>query len=220
MYLFAKRLKTFLLRAFNLESKLLIKYWQKRAQTYGVRAVYNLAHEETSLSDITKKQISYIFPLLKQYLSGEELIALDFGCGPGRFILELVQLVQKKVYGVEPINDFVKNAPLHERVEYLNNKKNSIPIDDKVVDLLFICLVLGGIREKDIEILTKEFDRILAPNAKICIVENISQKKDLNHWFYRSEKWYEQTFNKYNLKKVSEYLDTDEKVGIFIGVKR
>jgi len=51
-------------------------------------------------------------------------------------------------------------------------------VDDKSADLLYLCLVLGGITEKEINFLKKEFNRVLKENGLICLIENKLQDQE------------------------------------------
>lgn len=199
----------------------LIDYWEDRVKTYGGKAVYNLGHNNVELDEVTTKQIDIIFPLLKKKLNGNEKVALDFGCGIGRFSKSLADLVSDKVIGLDPIQALLDLAPENNKVEYFVYQEGKLNVIDKKIDILFICLVLGGIKEYRIYKLLKEFKRILSPSATVCIIENISKIEQSNaYWFCRSKNWYENKFAFLDLKLVYTYEDLGEEIGIFMGKKK
>src|SRR5271157_6250808 len=80
-----------------------LAYWKERAREYGPRAVLNLAHREEEIEAVTRYQMEAIFPLFIRSLRGDERIALDFGCGTGRFTPHLARLIGGKAIGIDPI---------------------------------------------------------------------------------------------------------------------
>jgi len=195
-----------------------IDYWEKRVSTYGGKAVYNILHSEDELKDVTLFQKQIIFPELKKYLTGSENTVLDFGCGTGRFTSDLGALINGKAIGVDPIESLLKIAPLTNSIQYIKivpGKK--IPLKDNTIDVLFICLVLGGIKEKELNYLVKDFKRMLSNNALICLIENTSSQPNGAYWYFRDDEWYQKLFYFAALKKVCNYEDLGENISVFIG---
>jgi len=144
---------------------------------------------------------------------------LDFGCGTGRFSAKLSELIDGKVIAVDPIQELINLAKPHPHVEYLVSRNNKLPIEDEKVDILWICLVLGGIKEKDIKSILPELDRVCKPGAIICLVENTINKPDAPHWYFRSPEWYSNKLYFADLNKVGSYYDLEEEISIMIGRK-
>jgi len=95
-----------------------IEYWEKRVEQYGKRAVLNIGHPEEEMDMITQMQKDTIFPFLKECLRGTEKLALDLGCGPGRFTSDLATIIHGYAIGVDPIKYLIDLAPKNENVEY------------------------------------------------------------------------------------------------------
>ena len=196
------------------------KYWNKRAKKYGVRSVLNLNHTESDISSITNYQITTLFPLLERELNGTEKTILDFGCGPGRFTVQLAELINGKAIGIDSTPYLLSIAPMSARVEYRHSKNKTIPVESNSIDIIWICLVLGGIlNEKHLKYIIKELYRVSRKDSLVFLVENTTNKKDILTWKYRSKEYYTTIFKDFNLSYVDGYKDLDEEISIFIGRK-
>ena len=214
MIRFLKRIKHFISPPTKYESQ--IEYWKDRAKKYGVRSVVHLGHTEEELKSITEFQKSFLFPLYKRHLQGDEKVILDFGCGPGRFTTGLEELTKAKVYGVDPIQYLIELAPAAENVEFRVMQEGLIPLEDKSVDSAWVCLVFGSIT--DAEVITKtieEIKRVLKPQATLFLVEKTSE--DLSNFHTKSEKFYTKLFDFLDLAKIDQYSDLEDYNSVFIG---
>lgn len=124
-----------------------LKYWEIRAAQYGQRAVLNLGHRDDEFDFVTELQKREIYPSFVACLKGAERVVLDFGCGVGRFTPDLAVMTGGNAIGVDPIRLFLEMAPKAENVQYIVADEGVIPLKDRCVDVVWICLVLGGIRE-------------------------------------------------------------------------
>ena len=149
---------------------------------------------------------------------GQKLVALDFGCGPGRFEPMLAKLTHK-VYAIDPIATLIELAPKLENVEYLlldENEKIALPDDS--VDLVFVSLALGGIvSQTQLQTAVDELKRVAKPNALFFIVENTAKLKSSNYWHYRSAEFYKDLFKPINLKLETTYDDANEEISVMCG---
>ena len=105
----------------------------------------NLAHGDAEYDSVTENQMETLFPLLKRELRGSESVVLDFGCGPGRFTEALADCVNGSAIGVDVAPELLKLAPKSPRVVYQLIDAGALPFDDACFDLVWSCLVLGGI---------------------------------------------------------------------------
>ena len=202
-------------------SRSAIGMWKKRAKQYGPRAVLNVGHPDEKIGAVTEMQKEKIFPFLKQVLTGREKTILDIGCGPGRFTVDLAELIQGKAIGVDPIQDFLDMAPKHEDVEYRLMRESIIPVGDESIDVVWICLVLGGlVKKRVLHNVVSEVDRILKHRGLIMLIENTTHTKDGEHWKFRSVEFYQSLFGFAELKHFSDYYDLDERISIMVGRKR
>jgi SAM-dependent methyltransferase len=201
-------------------SRPVLSYWKKRAKQYGRWAVLNISHSEEELEAVTQMQKEKMFPFLKQELKGDEKIILDLGCGPGRFTPDLAKIIQGKAVGVDPIKDFIDMAPRSGNVTYRLMKESVIPLDENSVDVVWICLVLGGIiNERVLRNVVSEVNRILKNGGLIMLIENTSEKKDQEYWKFRSVAFYQSLFEFAKLKHFSDYYDLGERISIMAGRK-
>ena len=199
-----------------------ITYWRNRAKKYGDRAVLNLAHGVDEYQKITEYQKQILFPILSNELNKSEKLVLDFGCGPGRFSNDLSKLINGKCIGVDPIEIFFdKNMLINNNVEFKVNYNNIIPLENESVDIIWICLVLGGITtKKKLNKTISELYRVLKKEGLIFLVENVSDKKSGNYWIYRSLESYKTLFSQVcTLFEKGFYFDNDEKISIMAGRK-
>lgn len=112
-------------------------------------------------------------------------------------------------------------APKDENVEYRLIKDGTIPVEDTSIDVVWICQVLGGIiNETELSDTINEINRILKKNGLVFLVENTSEKKDQEHWKYRSIQTYLSLFNFVELQHVSDYFEFNERISMMAGRKR
>lgn len=198
-----------------------ISMWKKRAKQYGSRAVLNLGHFDKEIGAVTEMQKNKIFPILKQELTGSEKIVLDLGCGPGRFTIDLAELIQGKAIGIDPTPNFLAMAPKHKDVEYRLMKEDMLPVAGESIDVVWICLVLGGlIKMRVLQSIVSEVDRILKRGGLIVLIENTTDAEDGEYWKFRSVEFYRSLFSFVELKHFSDYYDLDECISIMAGRKQ
>src|SRR6185312_8927298 len=123
-----------------------IRAWRLRAEQLSARAVFNAGHADAELDQVTERQKRELYPRLRELLNGTERLALDLGCGTGRFSGDLAALISGRVIAVDPVQRLLDLAPAHRGVEYRRMKVGRIPAATGSIDLVWICLVLGGIR--------------------------------------------------------------------------
>lgn len=197
-----------------------LKYWEQRARTYGPRAVLNLGHNENEIEAVTRQQVETIFPHLARSLRGDERVALDFGCGTGRFTPYLAQLIGGRAIGIDPIRTLIDLGPGGPGVEYRVSDGHRIPLPDASVDLVWVCLVLGGLAESQLTETAQEIQRVLRPDGLLILIENTSSKECLAHWTFRSVSEYQSLFSFAALDHVHDYEDLGERISIVAGRKR
>lgn len=194
-----------------------IEYWEQRAKKFGLRSVLGMGHSEEEIEAVTRRQKDEIFPVLKQQLKGNEKLILDFGCGTGRFTSDLATLIQGRAIGVDPIKHLIDLAPKNENVDYILIQAGTIPVKTASIDIIWICLVLGGITDETALYNTiNEIDRVLKEGL-VFLVENTTEKKDGYYWKFRSVRAYQTLFKFVELKHISDYFDLGERISIMTG---
>lgn len=151
-------------------------------------------------------------------MGGGELVALDFGCGPGRFE-PMLSKIAHKVYATDPISTLIELAPKIDNVEYLllgENEKIALPSNS--VDLVFVSLALGGIVDKSqLKMAIDELKRVAKQNALFFIVENTAKQDNQKYWHYKSAEDYASLFKPIELKLETTYEDINEEISIMVG---
>jgi acetyltransferase-like isoleucine patch superfamily enzyme/2-polyprenyl-3-methyl-5-hydroxy-6-metoxy-1,4-benzoquinol methylase len=185
---------------------------------YGRRAALNLVHPDSEYTAVTEMQKDELFPLLNAWIGETDKVVLDLGCGPGRFTPDLAGMVKGKAIGVDVVPAFLRLAPKQKNVEYrVMRKSTAIPMPDSSVDVVWICLVLGGLSEKIIKNLVKEIDRVLKHNGLLFIAENTTKKKSADYWMFRTVDQYRGFFPFVNLEHLNDYRDADERISVMAG---
>ena len=192
-------------------------YWERRARRHGRRSALNIAHTDGEYEAITSWQKSILFPLLQAQLNGTERVVLDFGCGPGRFTPELAHLVGGRAIGVDPIAALLELAPADPQVEYRLLRHGRIPLPDRSVDVLWICLVLGVIRGRKLGDTLQELRRVVAPGALVFLVENTAAKPSRKQIEYRPVAEYMKLVDFAQLRHLHDYEDLGETISVLAG---
>jgi ubiquinone/menaquinone biosynthesis C-methylase UbiE len=205
---------------FQSEKINLLEYWDARSTQYGARSVLNVGHTQQEYDAVTNQQLKYLFPLLQSNLNGTEKTILDFGCGPGRFTKSLAALISGSAVGVDVTQTLLDIAPIADGVTYQHIVPNQpLPLYDNSIDVIWCCLVLGGIHNDDIGYTLNELNRVLANNGLMFLAENTSKIKNAAHWFFRSEKEYIRITQFCNLHVIGFYEDLGQRITVFCGRK-
>lgn len=197
------------------------QYWETRALSHGVRSVLDLRHPDAEVDSVTTAQASILFPLLRKCLVASDRRLLDFGCGPGRFTPQLAELIGGTAVGMDPVAHYLELAPGTSGVEYRAIEHQRIPAPDASFDVVWICVVLGGIvSTRELKRAVREIERVLAPGGLVFMVENTSEIPDGYYWKYRTAEAYRRLFRGVNLSTISEYIDIDQRMSVLAGRKR
>jgi len=194
-----------------------IRYWEERVKMFGQRSVLNIGHRDDEIEAITNMQRKEIYPHFRKSLMGNEKLVLDFGCGPGRFTIDLADMINGKALGVDPIATLLEMAPKHANVQYTIMKEGEIPFPANYVDIVWICLVLGGIRKPALTKTINEIQRVLKADGLLFLVENTSDMRSTKNWAFRQCSDYKNMFPFVNLRHLHDYFDFDERISIMAG---
>lgn len=197
----------------------LTDYWRDRAKRYGKRSVLNIAHGEDQFDSVTNYQKKILFPLLKAELVGSEKAVLDFGCGPGRFTSGLSELARATVVGVDISPELLEIAPKSSNVRYQCIETDILPFPDLSFDIVWSCLVLGGIPEDHIQKNISEIERVLRPGGLFFYVENTAKVADSEYWFFRDENNYIRLGAFCKPRVIGSYEDMGQTITVFAGRK-
>jgi SAM-dependent methyltransferase len=191
------------------------QYWEARAVTYGKNAVLNLAHKETEFDQVTASQREILLPLFTNQLLGSERSVLDFGCGPGRFTQDLAEAIHGSAVGVDISEKLIQLARPGPNVTFRVAASGEIPGNIAEFDVVWICLVLGGIPEVALRDTIVHLEAVLKPGGLMFLIENTAQKPDGAYWFFRTASYYQSLFPSIDLQRISSYTDVSEEISIF-----
>lgn len=191
-----------------------IHQWEDRARRFGVRAVLNLGHSEAEILRVTERQRRELYPLFRTALHGDERLVLDFGCGPGRFTRDLAEIITGRSIGVDPIRRLLELAPSHPSVEYRLMSEGQIPVQSSSVDVVWICLVLGGIHGGTLAATIRELRRVLKPSGLLFVVENTTRGRGNAFWAFRSVAAYQKLLAPIPLEHIHDYYDLGERISV------
>lgn len=196
------------------------RYWRLRTRKYGKRAVLNLVHPEAEYDEVTRQQKSILFPALQSQLNGRERRLLDFGCGPGRFTKDLAELIHGVAVGADVVPELLALAPKTKDVEYclVGDLWRSSPLPQ--FDVVWCCLVLGGIPDAQIRKTVHNFQRVLHPGGLLFLVENTTVQQNVPHWTYRTAGQYRDLFPEIPLTPQVSYSDLGEEITVLAGRKK
>lgn len=197
----------------------LIEYWRDRVAKYGKQSVLNLGHAEEAFDEVTRYQKDILFPLLELQLNHQEKLALDFGCGPGRFTVELAEIIKGEAIGVDISSELFEFAPTSAAVSYRSITTDILPFADASFDVAWSCLVLGGVPDSDISKTISEIERVLRPNGLFFYVENTEKVANTPYWFFRKQETYIRLAKFCNPKVLGSYKDMGQTITIFAGRK-
>jgi colanic acid/amylovoran biosynthesis glycosyltransferase len=197
------------------------RYWSDRAGRLGRRSVFHARHSEAELEAVTAMQRRAILPVLDRHLRGDESIALDYGCGWGRFTGDLTERVGGLAIGIDPVPQLVAMAPRPPRTAFLAGSPATVPLATESVDLLWIALVLGTVTDPALLARTvEELRRVLRPGGLMLLVENTADRPDVPHYTYRSVAAYRALFPDVELAEEGMYEDLGERITILAGRRR
>jgi len=197
----------------------LADYWKDRAKRYGKRSVLNIAHGEDQFDSVTDFQQKTLFPLLNAELVGSEKVVLDFGCGPGRFTRGLSELIDGHAVGVDITPELLELAPKSPNVLYQCIDSGILPFPDFSFDVVWSCLVLGGIPDDHIQKTISEIERVLRPQGLFFYAENTSKAANSGYWFFRDENNYIRLGSFCKSRVIGSYEDMGQTITVFAGRK-
>lgn len=193
------------------------QYWDDRAARLGPRAVLHIKHPPETLDEVTHRHFYEVFDRVDPLLRGDEISALDFGCGAGRLTPLLTQRVAGPVLGVDPTRALIDAAPTSARVKFAVLENQVIPKHDASVDLLLVFGVLGGIPAEELPATVAELQRVLRDDGLLVLVENTTDCEDAPHWFFRSVEDHLTLFPGIDLEHLGGYEEFGETMSIFAG---
>ena len=111
--------------------------------------------------------------LISKLSIGADQVVVDFGCGPGFFLIPIAR-VAKKAIGVDVSAGMLQKAAKNAKqskinLELLQSDGTEISLDDDSVDLILLNHVFHEVEDQSRVL--DEFYRILKPSGRLAIVE-------------------------------------------------
>jgi len=194
-------------------------YWDARARRFGRRAVIDLRHTDGEYEALTRRQWEQqLLPHLRPLLHGDELLAIDYGCGPGRLTRSLASAIcDGQAVGLDPTEPLLALAPPAPGVRYEPLREGRCSLPDHAADVVFVCLVLGGLRDRALDDALREIERLLRPGGLLFAVESTSDFPNPAHWTYRSVAEYQRLLPFIDLRHLGDYEDLGERMAVMAG---
>lgn len=196
-----------------------IGYWEERARRLGTHAVFNRKHRPEEVEQVSADLKAVLMPLLKAQLDGSERVALDFGCGFGRFTADLAATIGGTAIGVDPVASLLEHAAPGGATEYRSMQGGRIPLDNSSADVVFVVQVLCNITDAaDLAATARELARVLNARGLLFVVENTTPgKKQVRYVRTRTADEYIRLFPFVTMKQVGTYVDLGETFSILAG---
>ena len=145
---------------------------------------------------------------------------LDFGCGYGRFSDFFVKKLNCNYIGVENSEFFLKNFHNSKNKTFLSfDGLKDNKTYENYFDLLFVFAVFGGFKKNKASNIFQILEKKVKPGGKIFVVEAISNKEVEDEWSFRTEEYYKNLFNNFNISTEYYFLEDDKFNQIFKGTK-
>ena len=121
-----------------------------------------------------KNLIRYFDNKIKEYIS-DDLNILDYGCGPGTFLMKMNKLSNSKLFGVDISSAFIEQSINNFKKYNINNinvqkvEPEKLPFEDQKFDIILIVDVIHHL--DDIKKNINEIKRVLKKGGKLIIYE-------------------------------------------------
>ena len=197
--------------------------WTNLARQHGKRAVVSISITDAELDAETARQTAELFPLIASHLPVKPGLALDFGCGAGRFTKSLADLTVHGATGFDPCAEYLAMAPRSKDVQYVSaNSATFFSVFEGLFDLVFAFCVLGDPNLA----LTETIDglaHILAPGGAILIVDHMETVDQNKRWWrFRPFDTYAADFGAVGiyLEKIGTVMQIADRMTVAIGRRR
>ena len=187
--------------------------WSRLATSYGRAAVVHASMTEEELAAETARQTSELLPMIRPLIEGAHN-ALDFGCGYGRFLPMLLELVPGHVDGYEPCPEMLRLGHRSaERVSLFGD------VPALRYDVVFTLGVLGdpGVPiEETADILA----RVLSSRGLLVVADHMPPvAPEERWWLFRPQSFYGDLFARRHIamKRIGSVMQRENEVTVLAG---
>jgi SAM-dependent methyltransferase len=169
--------------------------WSDRVKRFGRRAVLNLGISSDEIEAEIQREEGIVFPILQRELAGPPSFLLDYGCGWGRFTVDLAELTgAANVLGYDPCAELVAMAQgeTARGIRFVTGPPRSFFTEfHAAFDLIWIHAVLGGMRDADLPEIAAALATVLTPDGLLFLMEGTEPFNPANDfWHVREERSY------------------------------
>lgn len=194
--------------------------WTDLTAKHGRRCVMSPTIDDATLNAETERQISEIFPLIKPLLNGREVIALDYGCGAGRFTAALADCIDGWATGYDPCGDLIALAQEAKWVDYVTMPVDDFfRYDDTPYNVVFAAMVIGhpGI---DTDGLVGDLVNVIVPDGLMIVLDHMPFHIPQGRWWkFRPERFYIDLFERHGVKleRIGKVMQLENEVTVLAG---
>jgi SAM-dependent methyltransferase len=189
------------------------------ARDHGRRCVMSLNVTDEELDAETARQTPIVAGIIKPLLHGDEKRVTDFGCGSGRFMPMLADLMPDAwITGVDPCIELLRQAPIAPGFNALYCTK----FPPKPQDVVFIAMVLGtpGL---DLFRLAREISGAMAHGGLLVLLDHMPAEPPGERWWqFRMPAFYSGLFGSVHvpLHVAGHLTQLDNPVTVMAGRKQ
>ena len=194
------------------------------AREHGRRAVVSLAIDDATLDAETARQAAEIMPIIRRLLRGDELTALDYGCGWGRFTGYLTKLPAGgrplATTGFDPCAEYIAMARPDSAIKYATGDPDAFfSANEGVFDLIF-CWVVLGMPGLDVPKTVAGLASMLSPTGLMVLGDHMADTPPRGRWWrFRPQHVYQGLFRRHGISlwQVQECLQVGDPITVLAG---
>lgn len=197
--------------------------WPTLAAKAGRRCVMSQTIDEATLDAETERQCRIIFPMIARLLTGREMMAIDYGCGAGRFTGPLADAAACPTVGFDPCLELLDLAPPHPSVQYAGMEPEQFFMRGRAgswrFDVIFAAMVLGN-PGTDATELAADLVSLLAPDGLVVLLDHMPNTPPEGRWWrYLPQSHYQMIFAAagVTLNRIGSVMQLDNEVTILAG---
>ena len=189
---------------------------------HGKQAVVSQTITQDELQTITERQIAAVGPLIRSLQHGDEKLALDYGCGYGRFTNMLASMAGRAV-GVDPSSALIHEGEPEVGVELLWADPlefcRAAAAEGSTFDIVFLWTVMSQ-PSLDVEAVADALVSVLAPTGLLVIADHMPDEEPPGRWVrFRPASFYVDLFASRGVPLVmgTVVAETDDPVTVLVG---